>query len=156
MRNIIFFFYLREISRRNGLYICTHLLSCIDDKLTVTKQTLACMLRSVLTTIFPHKNLQIYNFQIIIACLTVTDCMQNGHHFSSSLHNTQNQMFKKPRRLNVGFAISSVLSIRATSIGTSGLYRIVGSYANQSADIADPVEPIERSSSLSGNFNQFA
>ena len=53
-------------------------------------------------------------------------------------------MFKKPRRLNVGFAISSVLSMRATSIGTSGLYRIVGSYANQSADIADPVEPIER------------
>ena len=34
----------------------------------------------------------------------------------------------------------------ATSIGTSDLYRIIGSYANQSAGIADPVEPIERSS----------
>ena len=43
-------------------------------------------------------------------------------------------------------------SQRATSIGTSDLYRIIGSYANQSADIADPVEPIERSSSLSGNL----
>ena len=40
----------------------------------------------------------------------------------------------------------------ATSIGTSDLYRIIGSYANQSADIADPVEPIERSSSLRGNL----
>ena len=41
---------------------------------------------------------------------------------------------------------------RPTSIGTSELYRIIGSYANQSADIADPVEPIERPSSLSGNL----
>ena len=39
-----------------------------------------------------------------------------------------------------------------TSIGTSELYRIIGSYANKSADIADPEEPIERSSSLSGNL----
>ena len=31
---------------------------------------------------------------------------------------------------------------RATAI--SGLYRIIGLYANQSADIADPVEPIEK------------
>ena len=44
------------------------------------------------------------------------------------------------------------LTLRATSIATSDLYRIIGSYANQSADIADPVEPIERSSSLSGNL----
>ena len=44
------------------------------------------------------------------------------------------------------------LAHRAASIGTSDLYRIIGSYANQSADIADPVEPIERSSSLSGNL----
>ena len=42
--------------------------------------------------------------------------------------------------------------MRATSIGTSDLYRIIGSYANQSADIVDPVEAIERSSSLSGNL----
>ena len=48
-----------------------------------------------------------------------------------------------------------LLTHRATSIGTSDLYMIIGSYANQSADIVDPVEPIERSSSLSGNFNHF-
>ena len=47
---------------------------------------------------------------------------------------------------------ATALTLGATSIGTSDLYRIIGSYANQSADIADPVEPIERSSSLSGNL----
>ena len=57
-------------------------------------------------------------------------------------------LYKAPRRL-CG-QISETYG--ATSIGTSDLYRIIGSYANQSADIADLVEPIERPSSLSGNL----
>ena len=56
-------------------------------------------------------------------------------------------------RLSFGLAMPDLVATHgATSIGTSDLYRIIGSYANQSADIADPVEPIERSSSLSGNL----
>ena len=49
---------------------------------------------------------------------------------------------------------TSARTLGPTSIGTSELYRIIaiGSYANKSADIADPEEPIERSSSLSGNL----
>ena len=49
-----------------------------------------------------------------------------------------------------GLAIG--LSERHRLVPCSDLYRIIGSDANQSADIADPVEPIERSSSLRGNL----
>ena len=70
-----------------------------------------------------------------------------------SAHNA-NRRSEWPRRASHGFslAVSIPVTLRATSIRTSDLYRIIGPYANQSADIADPVEPIERSSSLSGNL----
>ena len=54
------------------------------------------MLRSVLTTLLTflfYKYSLICSFILIF--LTVTDCMQNGHHFLSLLRNTQIHMSVK-------------------------------------------------------------
>ena len=60
----------------------------------------------------------------ILIFRTVTDCMQNGHHFLSSLLNTQIHMSMKPWRLYFSLAmnvISSVVNMTSEKYNVSEL-----------------------------------